>query len=310
MINGKLPYHRCGQSHEFILTGAFMGAGFILYNFHGIPLTFTLRKGVHSKMSGGEDMEYTIQKLAALAGVSTRTLRYYDEIGILTPARINSSGYRIYGAAEVDRLQQIMFYRELGLPLGRIGEVMATPGFDGMKALKEHREQLLDKRRQLELLIHNVEKTIASAEGRIQMSDKEKFEGFKQKLIEDNEQQYGREIREKYGDQTVDRSNAAIRNMTPEQHAEVTRLEEEVKRTLALAFEEGNPAGELAQQAAEMHKRWLTFFWDQYSKESHAGVAEMYVADERFKAYYDDKQPGSAAFLRDAILIYTGMKQE
>lgn len=255
-------------------------------------------------------MEYTVQKLAALAGVSTRTLRYYDEIGILKPARINSSGYRIYGSAEVDQLQQIMFYRELGLPLERIGEVMATPGFDGVKALKEHREQLLDKRRQLELLIHNVEKTIASTEGRIKMSDKEKFEGFKQKLIDDNEQQYGKEIREKYGDQTVDKSNAVIQNMTPEQHAEVTRLEEEVKRMLALALEDGNPAGELAQQTAEMHKRWLTFFWDQYSKEAHAGVAEMYVADERFKAYYDDKHPGAAEFLRDAILIYTGMKQE
>ena len=255
-------------------------------------------------------MEYTVHKLAALAGVSTRTLRYYDEIGILKPARINSSGYRIYGSAQVDRLQQIMFYRELGLPLETIGEVMTAPDFDGITALKEHHEQLLDKRRQLELLIRNVEKTIASAEGRSTMSDKEKFEGFKQKLIEDNEQKYGTEIREQYGDQTVDRSNAAIRRMTPEQHAEVTHLEEEVKRTLALALEEGDPAGERAQQAAELHKRWLTFFWGQYSKEAHAGVAEMYTADERFKAYYDDVHPGTAEFLREAILIYTGMKQE
>ncbi|KKO54598.1 MerR family transcriptional regulator [Paenibacillus sp. DMB20] len=255
-------------------------------------------------------MEYTIQKLAKLAGVSTRTLRYYDEIGILKPARINSSGYRIYGSPEVDRLQQILFYRELGLQLDRIKEVITSPSFDGMNALKQHHEQLLDKRRQLDLLITNVEKTIASTEGRIKMTDQEKFEGFKQKMIDDNENKYGKEIREKYGDDVVDQSNAKLKNMTPEQHEEVTRLADEVKETLAEALKQGDPAGELAQKAADLHKQWLTYYWSEYSKEAHAGVAQMYVDDERFKAYYDSEQPGAAEFLRDAIFIYTGMKQE
>ncbi|MBB3110257.1 DNA-binding transcriptional MerR regulator [Paenibacillus phyllosphaerae] len=252
-------------------------------------------------------MEYTVRKLGQLAGVSTRTLRYYDEIGILKPARTNSSGYRIYGAKEVDRLQQIMFYRELGLPLEQIKSIITDPGFDGTKALSEHRDQLLNKRRQLDALIETVEKTIASSEGRMDMTDKQKFEGFKQKLIDENEQKYGKEIREKYGDEAVDRSNAKLKHMTQEQHEEVTRLANEVTETLAQAFATGDPAGELAQRAADLHKRWLMFHWNAYSKGAHAGLAQMYVDDERFTAYYDAEQPGTAAFLRDAIHIYTGV---
>lgn len=254
-------------------------------------------------------MEYTVQKLGKLAGISTRTLRYYDEIGILKPARINSSGYRIYGQSEVDRLQQILFYRELGISLDNIKEIVSSPSFDGAKALIEHRERLLDKRKQLDALIENVEKSIASTEGRITMSDQEKFEGFKQNLIDENEKKYGKEAREKYGDEAVNKSNEKLLNMTQEQHEEVTRLANELEVTLAEAFKTGNPAGELAQKAADLHKKWLTFYWTQYSKEAHAGLAQMYVDDERFTAFYDKEQPGTAEFLRDAIHIYTGTKK-
>ncbi|WP_186430673.1 MerR family transcriptional regulator [Clostridium sp. BSD9I1] len=254
-------------------------------------------------------MEYTVQKLSKIAGVSTRTLRYYDEIGILKPARINSSGYRIYGQAEVDRLQQILFYRELGVSLESIKNIVIAPSFDGAKALKEHRAQLLEKRNQLDLLISNVDKTIAQTEGRIIMSDREKFEGFKQKMVDDNEKKYGQEIREKYGDDTVNKSNAKLMNMTEEQYNEVTALSEELMATLAEAFKTGNPASELAQKAADLHKKWLTYSWSQYSKEAHAGLAQMYVDDERFTEYYDKEQPGTAEFLRDAIFIYTGMSK-
>ncbi|MBT2690171.1 MerR family transcriptional regulator [Bacillus sp. ISL-47] len=255
-------------------------------------------------------MEYTVQKLARLAGVSSRTLRYYDEIGILKPARTNSSGYRIYGQQEVDRLQQILFYRELGVSLDQIKEIITAPAFDAAGALKEHRAKLLEKRKQLDLLIDNVEKTIMSAEGRTAMSDKEKFEGFKKKMIDDNEKKYGKEIREKYGDETVNQSNAKMMNMTKEQHEAVTKLGEEVNSTLAAAIQAGDPAGELAQKAADLHKQWITFYWSEYSKEAHAGLAEMYVADERFKAYYDKIHPHAAEFLRDAILIYTGQQSK
>ncbi|WP_449621560.1 MerR family transcriptional regulator [Robertmurraya sp. Marseille-Q9965] len=251
-------------------------------------------------------MEYTVQKLAQLAGVSSRTLRYYDEIGILKPARINSSGYRIYGEKEVDRLQQILFYRELGVNLETIKDIMTSPSYDGAKALKEHREQLLEKRKQLDLLIMNVEKSIASTEGRINMSNKEKFEGFKKKMVEENEQKYGKEIREKYGEETVNKSNAKLLNMSEADYEAVTKLEAQVKETLAEAFKTGDPTSEIAQKAADLHKQWLTYYWAEYSKEAHAGLAQMYVDDERFTAYYDKEQPGTAEFLRDAIHIYTG----
>lgn len=262
------------------------------------------------KLSGGDEVEYTVQKLAKLAGVSTRTLRYYDEIGILKPARINSSGYRIYGQNEVNRLQQILFYRELGVNLTDIKQIMTNPAFDESKALKEHREQLLDERKQIDLLIANVEKTIAQKEGRVSMSDQEKFEGFKKKALEENEKNYGNEIRDKYGNETVKQSNEKFMNMSKEDHEAVTRLSEQLMETLSDAMKTGDPAGELGQKAAELHKQWIMYFWPQYSKEAHAGLAQMYVDDERFTAYYDKQQPGTAEFLRDAIFAYTGQKSE
>lgn len=254
-------------------------------------------------------MEYTVQKLGKLAGISTRTLRYYDEIGILKPARINSSGYRIYGQREVDTLQQILFYRELGINLEVIKNIITSPSFDNINALKEHREKLLGKRRQLDILIANIDKTLASTEGRIIMSDKEKFEGFKQKMIDDNEKKYGEEIRRKYSSKKVDESNKKFRSMTKEQFDEFEKLGIKVIDTLKVAFATGDPGSELAQKAVDLHRAWLSYSWNDYSKEAHAGLAQMYVDDERFTAYYDKEQPGLAIFLRDAILIYTDMKK-
>lgn len=98
--------------------------------------------------------------------------------------------------------------------------------------------------------------------------------------------------------------------MTQEEYEEMARIEEKLMETLQAAFETGNPAGELARQAAELHRQWLSFYWDSYSEEAHAGLAEMYVADERFKSYYDQGQPGRAEFLRDAICIYTGKEKK
>lgn len=251
-------------------------------------------------------MEYTIQKLAQLAGISTRTLRYYDEIDLLKAARMNSSGYRIYGQKEVDRLQQIMFYRKLGFPLETIKEIMANPLFDERKALQDHLKHLLEKRKQIDLLIKNVHHTIENLEGRRNMTDQEKFIGFKKQLIEENEKKYGKEIREKYGDTTVDASNAKLMNLSEKEYAEVTELAESINKLLAEAMKTQDPTGELAQKVADMHKQWLTYYWNDYSKEAHQGLAQMYVDDKRFKAYYDKIAPDAAEFLRDAIFVYTG----
>jgi DNA-binding transcriptional MerR regulator len=255
-------------------------------------------------------LEYTVQRLADLAGVSSRTIRYYDEIGLLKPARINSSGYRLYGEKEVDRLQQILFYRELEVELENIKKIINGPDFDELKALKKHREKLLKKRHRLDLLIANLEKTIDAKERRIKMSDKEKFAGFKKRMVEENERKYGQEVREKYGDEAVDRSNQKFLKMTEREYEEIRELEKEFMETLLTAFKTGDPAGDLAQKAADLHRQWLTFYWDNYSKEAHAGVVQLYVDDERFKDYYEsyfaEKQAGIAEFLRDAVHIYTG----
>lgn len=249
-------------------------------------------------------MEYTINKLAKLAGVSLRTLRYYDELGLLSPGRIRSNGYRIYGQKEVDQLQQILFYRELGVPLTDIKRILSAKDFDGRAALESHLSALLAKREQLDALIINVEKTIRAVKGETTMQDQEKFDGFMQKLVDDNEAKYGKEIREKYGDEAVDRSNAKVKGMNKDQYDEVEALSSQVSETLKAAFEQGDPGGELAQKACELHKKWLCYFWEHYSKEAHMGVAQMYVDDPRFTAYYDKIAPGCAAFLRDAVLIY------
>jgi len=249
-------------------------------------------------------MEYTINKLAKLAGISTRTLRYYDEYELLTPVRSSSNGYRIYGQQEVDKLQHILFYRELGMSLEDIRKILSDKDFDGENALQSHLSALLAKRIQLDLLIENVQKTISTLKGDSIMSNKEKFKGFTEKLVADNEKQYGTEIREKYGDSATDSSNAKIKGMTQEQYAEVEAISAKLNDTLKSAMEQGNPASELAQKACELHKQWLCYFWDSYSKEAHVGVAQMYVDDTRFTAYYDKIAPGCAVFLRDSLLIY------
>ena len=251
-------------------------------------------------------MEYTVNKLAKLAGISTRTLRYYDEYGLLSPVRQSSNGYRIYGQKEVDRLQHILFYKELGVPLEEISKILSSQDFDGANALQDHLSALLAKRNQLDLLIANVEKTISTLKGETIMSDKEKFNGFTEKMVADNEKQYGQEIRAKYGDVAVDASNVKIKGMTQAQYAEVEALSAELNETLKTAFEQGDPTSELAQKTCELHKQWLCYFWDSYSKEAHIGVAQMYVDDPRFTAYYDKIAPGCAVFLRDAVLVFCG----
>ena len=137
------------------------------------------------------------------------------------------------------------------------------------------------------------------------MQDNTAFEGVKQALIDENEQKYGREIRTKYGDKTVDESSAHLKGLTvKEQFDTGERLRLELEEALKAAFKTGDPAGELAQKACELHKQWLCVYYPGYSREYHIGLGEMYVADERFKANYDKIAAGCTEFLRDAINIF------
>lgn len=257
---------------------------------------------------GGDCVEYTIKSLADLAGISTRTLRYYDEIGLLSPCRVNSSGYRIYGEKEVNLLQQILFYRELELPLDKIKEIVTKNNFDYKAALYEHKERLLRKQEQIKILLNNVEKTISSLEGESKMANKEKFKGFKEELIKENDKKYGKEIREKYGEDVVAQSYKNVSNLSEEQWATVEGLSKEINETLKEAMKSGDPGSELAQKAVELHKKWLSYF-SNYPKEAHLGLGQMYVADPRFTEYYEKNVGKNAAvFLRDAIGAFYNAK--
>ena len=252
----------------------------------------------------GENMEYSINELSKLAGVSTRTLRYYDEIGLLSPERAKGNDYRVYGRNEVDLLQQILLFRELGVPLGEIKKIIWAKGYDRTSALQEHLYELRVKREQIEILITNVEKTIATSQGECVMNDKEKFEGFKQNMIVENEKKYGKEIREKFGNDVIDASNIKTMGLTKEQYEEAQKLSEEINSQLKIAFEDGDPSSELVQRVCALHKEWLEYFWNDYSKEAHLGLAQTYVDDVRFKKYYDDIEVGCAEFLHSALQIY------
>ena len=251
-------------------------------------------------------MNFSIKALSDIAGVSPRTLRYYDEIGLLCPKRMKENGYRVYGEKEADLLQQILFYRELGMPLEEIRNIVSSKSFDAPKALQSHLAALKDKKAQTERLILSLEKTIAAAKGEILMSTKEKFEGFKKNMIEENETQFGREARKKYGDEAIDAGNAKLMGLSEKQFADMHELSQKINETLKAAFEQKDPAGALAQQVCAMHKEWLGYTWSSYSKEAHRGLAQLYVDDTRFKAYYDSISMGCAEFLRDAIEIYCG----
>ncbi len=247
---------------------------------------------------------YTTGQLARLSGVSRRALQYYDDIGLLCPVRAEN-GYRLYGEAQLARLQQILFYRTLGMPLADIAQAVNAPNFSAANALAGHLAALREKRRALDTLIATAEKTMRTLKGEDTMSDKEKFDAFKQQMINENEQKYGAEVREKYGDKTIDASNAKMLRMSEEEYRAFEALGQELNETLAAAVAAGEPAGALAQKTVALHKQWLQYTWPSYSAQAHRGLADMYVADERFTAYYEQIAPGAAQFLRDAIYRFS-----
>lgn len=250
--------------------------------------------------------EYTIHDLAKLAGVSTRTLRWYHQIGLLRPCRTAENGYRLYSGAEVNRLQHILFYRALGVELAQIGRILDDPAFDRMAALRGHLAALRDERARIDALITTVARTIESEERNEMMMDEQKFECFKRDAVRKSEAEYGRESREKYGDDAVDASNRRLLSLSPAEYAEWQRLDEEIRARLAAAVgAHAQPDGPVGADIAELHRRWLSYTWSRYSPQAHASLAEMYVADERFRSYYDAEVPGCAHLLRDAIVAMT-----
>ncbi|MBO0460177.1 MerR family transcriptional regulator [Enterococcus sp. DIV1298c] len=246
-------------------------------------------------------MEYTIKKMAQLSGVSSRTLRFYDEIDLLKPKRINSAGYRIYGSNEIDRLQQILFYRSLDFPLNQIRELLDEPTFDHQRALIDHQRKLLEKRAEIDTLLATVQQTLAQYDGGKKMTDQEKFEGFKKQKLTENETNYGKEIREKYGEGTIDKANEQWQNMSQEVYQEMQAVEQRLLSDLTTYLsDKSNQA--LAKEIFDAHKKWLLFSWPTYQTEAHKGLGTLYISDERFAEYYDSRSGKGAAEALNEII--------
>lgn len=253
-----------------------------------------------------ERASYTVGSLAKLAGVTVRALHHYEDEGLLHPER-TASGYRCYGAADVERLQQILLLRSCGLSLGDIRGALDNGDFDFHAVLIDHLATLRAQQKELETLVGTVEKTIASLEGRCTMTDEERFEGMKARAIAENEERYGAEVRRRHGDAAMDAANERMAGMSQEEWNDAKALEAAILDQLAAAKETGDPTGEAARELCSMHARWLQMHWGEgaYSPAAHAALAEGYVADPRFTAYYDEAAgEGATAFLRDALIAW------
>ena len=247
-------------------------------------------------------MEYSIQELSRMAGISTRTLRYYDETGLLKPSRVTQAGYRYYSTPEVDRLQQILYYRERGFQLHTIQKILQDRDFDKLRAMEDHLLALKQRQAETAALIRTVEQTIRHMKGECQMADREKFKALKKSLVQGNEIKFGAEARAKYGDAQVDAASKNMMGLSEEDFARWQALEQQILQELEQAVEAGLPVhSEKGREIAQLHRDWLRFTVPGYTPAQHKGIAALYVADQRFRQYYDRRIPGCAQWLSDAV---------
>ena len=245
---------------------------------------------------------YTIKEMAELAGVSARTLRYYDTIDLLKPAYTNEAGYRFYGEREVDLLQQILFYRERGMDLQSIQNIIYKEDFNTLAAMEDHLKGLETKKKHIDSLICLVRRSILSMKVEEQMTDSEKFQAFKESVVRKHEEMYGAEARKEYGDEEIDAAQQKILNMSEEEYERFQSLGNEIKEKLKEAVQNGiSPESDEAGRIVTLHKEWLGMTWKKYTEEAHKAIANIYIADERFKIYYDQEVSGCAEFLEKAI---------
>ncbi|AOZ92962.1 MerR family transcriptional regulator [Paenibacillus crassostreae] len=234
-----------------------------------------------------------VKEVADLVGVSVRTLHHYDEIGLLNPEETTESGYRVYSDENLETLQQILFFKELGFPLKKINEILTRPSFDREEALEMQRKMLLEKRSRLNKMIGTIEKTIQHSKGEIHMSNQEKFEGF-----DFSHNPYEQEAREKWGDHAVDEANEKAKSMSKPDQEKFN----EIYRNLA-TLRHLLPDSKEAQAAI---KEWFVLLntIGNYSLEAFKGLGQMYVEDVRFTKNIDQFGEGLAVFMRDAMTVY------
>ena len=256
---------------------------------------------------GGAPM-YTINELAKLAKISTRTLRYYDQIGLLKAKRQKNTDYRYYDERAVDELQQILFFKSFGFTLTKIKDAMNLPQEKRLNLLEEQYHLLLTQQTQLTKMIQALSQTLVYYKGGNYMNDSEKFAAFKAEKIATNETQYGQEIREKYGNEIVNAANDKWSHLTVEQYEQLQKAESDLFANLKILSQSEtiNLDSTIAQNVFNAHKTWLQIAAPFYNQNYHRSLADMYVEDQRFAAYYNDRVASDIiGFMRDIIYHYT-----
>ncbi len=252
-------------------------------------------------------MPYTVQQLADLAGVSVRTLHYYDEIQLLTPERIQRNGYRYYEEKELLKLQQILFFRELDFPLEEIKRILSSPNFDMPEALRDQRRLIELKKNRLSRLTETIDKTIKKINDELMMQDEELYGSFTKKEMD----AYTEEARQKWGDSDAfKQSQIRVKQMGKAGLKKVLEASGKLTVEIAGAMKTGiNPKSEEVQKLIAKHYDGLRAFYEP-NLEIYRGLANMYVADERFKANYEKVAPGLAKFMHDAMLVYADAQEK
>ena len=249
-------------------------------------------------------MRYTVKHLAEAAGVSSRTLHFYDEIGLLKPDAYGENGYRYYGETALLRLQQILFFKELDFSLTDIRAVLDRPGFDILQALHAHRQSLQEQAGRLSRLIETVDRTIAHMKGARPMAAREFYQGF----CPEKQKGYEEEIRQRYGDRGVKQSYERFGSYSPERKQAVQddfhRIVTGLRERIGLA----STHSEVLALAGQLHT-WMGNFFD-CSLEAFEGIGHGYNSHPDFISFYETNYgPGVAAFLEEAITAYCAQKR-
>jgi MerR family transcriptional regulator, thiopeptide resistance regulator len=244
-------------------------------------------------------MPFTVSRVARLAGVSVRALHHYDEIGLVRPGGRSEAGYRLYEPADLERLQQVLFFRELGLPLAEIGRILTDPKFDRRGALLMQRQLLTEKAKRLDAMIHAVNAALAAHERGEAMGGEEilqPFGGFEPAQYED-------EVRARWGTTAAYRESLRRTRRYTKQDWEAMkaagdRLSQELAEALAAGLA---PADPRVTALAERHRHFIAKWFYPCSPAMHRGLGELYVADARFAQSFDRVRPGLARYVRDAF---------
>ena len=244
-------------------------------------------------------MSHSVGAVARIAGVTVRTLHHYDEIGLLNPSGRTQAGYRRYGDADLDRLQRILFYRELGFGLDQIKTVMTDGNADAIGQLRRQHALLNDRIGRLKRMAAAVEKAMEARQMGISLTPEERFEVFG----EVDPDEHAAEAEQRWDDtHSYAESKRRVASYGKADWLRMRSEGEAVNERLVAAMRAGLPAASPeAMDAAEAHRQQISHWFYECSSEMHVGLAEMYVADPRFSATYEKVAPGLAQYLHDAI---------